>query len=262
MPVVSLANKIMAECGSFRLMIEELFGGLKELGAVLRNVRFDDSSPCALKLPANVLAETFREVPLTDYTIFINPRFKEQLKTHNVAIENKRLRFVLAVTIIHEVCHLCLRCQGMMNTPQKLRGLFAPEAGEFFELGVFRGLITMRLTKDKKMNLNRGWNPKTMTVDAVLLKERTAKSYAILDSELERLWECVHSKHPFAKDVFPLTPAGPGRKVGHHALKRADGVHEGRRSCKYLQGEPPDFDDTQFHELDRCVYAPRKKLRH
>jgi len=223
------------------------------LNAVLREVRLDD----AQYLPADVLAQTIRKVPLEDYTISINARFKEQLKTHKVAIENKRLRFVLAVTIIHEVCHLCLRNQGIMNSPQKLAGLFVPEAGEFFEISVFNGVITMRLTKDKKSNLNRGWAPKTMTVDAVLL--RNAKTSAILDSELELLWECVDLKHPFPKDVFPLTSAGPGRKVGHHALKRADGVHEGRRSCKYLKGGPHEIDDTQVHELDRCVY---KKLRY
>jgi len=138
MPVVLLVNKIMTEDQHFRLMIKTHFGGLKVLNAVLRKVQFDDSSTAtrARHLPANVLAETIRKTPLEDYTIFINARFKEKLKTHKVAIENKRLRFVLAVSIIHEVCHLILRYQGIMNSPQKLAGLFVPEAGEFFEISV------------------------------------------------------------------------------------------------------------------------------
>lgn len=253
---VLLVNKIMAENPKFKAMIKENFGGPKLLREVARNVRFDES----LKLPAGTMAETWREVPPTDLTIFINWRFKAQGKTHHVAIENKRLDFVLAITILHEICHLCLRKQGRLNTPPKLLGRHVPEAGEFFEKILFGGLITMRLNKDKQSNRRSGWDPSTMDIDAVLLQ--ADKNRAILDSEIEKMWDCVDSKHPFPSDLFPLTASETGRKVGQHALKRADGVHEGLRSCKFLKGDTLDICDTRSHVLDRIAHsAPSKKLR-
>jgi hypothetical protein len=250
---VRIVNKICAE-EHFRSWIKNRFCGLKVLGEVLPIVRFDDSSARALDLPADVLAESWRDAPLTDFTIFVNWRFKAQFKNHQIAIQNKRLHFVLAVTIIHEICHLCLRKQGIMNTPSKFPGLYVPEAGEFFEKHMFEGLVTIRLSDGKKTK--NGWDPVNMHVTAVLIKNGF-KDKVVCDSEIERLCECVDSKLPFPQNMFPMKTRGL-KGVSQHALKRANGVHEGVRSKRVSV----DFDEPDTHPLDRGFHRRCKKFRH
>jgi hypothetical protein len=243
----------------FQDLVERFFGR-KQFKKVTRLVRLDDSSPRARKMPATVLAETIRCVPLTDYTIHLNWRFRVQQDAHPLAIENKRLRFVTAVTIIHEIWHLCLRHNGILNTPERLRGLWGPEAGEFFEKMLFGGLITMRLSKDERNNTNTGWNPGEMKVTAVLLRNVT--TVALSDYEIEKICDLAASQVCLPADTFPVSPVGLGRKVGQHALKRADGVHEGLRSRKYLKREKLDFDDSLEHNLDAgCALSFRKSKK-
>jgi hypothetical protein len=258
---ILLANKIIAESQQFRGTIKTHFGGLDNLQKVLTNVLFDDSSPRSLKLPPDALAESWREIPLRNYTIFLNWRFKAQFEKNKVAIENKRLQFVLAVTILHEICHLCLRRIGKLNTPNKLKGLKGPEAGEFFEIHTFGGLITMRLSaQNKKKTSKCGLDPSNMGIEAVLLRSFGSKLVAIRDSEIERVWACVQSKHPFPADMFPLNTSEHARKVGQYALKRANGAHENLRSCEYLKEDRLAFEGSIV--LDRGVNSPSKKFRH
>ena len=200
-PSVSLANAIMAG-KPFQDLVERFFGR-KQFKKVSRLVRLDDSSPRARKMPATVLAETIRCVPLTDYTIHLNWRFRVQQDAHPLAIENKRLRFVTAVTIIHEIWHLCLRHNGILNTPERLRGLWGPEAGEFFEKMLFGGLITMRLSKDERNNTNIGWNPGEMKVTAVLLRNQITTE-ALSDSEIEKICDFAASQVCLPADTFPV----------------------------------------------------------
>jgi hypothetical protein len=90
---VLLLNKMFQENRVLRVLLQEDIsnGDLKQFEEVMKLVVFDDSR----KLPCNVVAETDREIgPNINYTVYINPRFKEQFKTHNTALENHRLRFV------------------------------------------------------------------------------------------------------------------------------------------------------------------------
>jgi hypothetical protein len=218
------------------------------------------------KLPFNALAETDREIgPKINYTIYINERFKEQFKRHHLAIENHRLRFVLAITILHELCHLTLRYRGIMHTPNKLMGLRVPEAGEYLEKIICGGLVTFRLSNNSETKARYGWDPQFMKVTAVLLRRRGEELAALCDSEIKHLFECVESRSALPAMGFSLNfDTKQGRKKGEHALKRTDGVHEGTRAKRYLmEAHELDFDPKEEHNLDaRCpLYKSWKKCR-
>jgi hypothetical protein len=265
---VLLVNKMFKENSEVRLVLRHHICNnedLKEFEKVMKLVTFDDSR----KLPYDALAETDREIgpSRANYTIYINPRFKEQFNRHHLAIENHRLRFVLAITIFHELCHLNFRHNGIMHTPDRLMGVRVPEAGEFFENMVFGGQVSLRLSNDSKTNAKRGWVPKTMKVTAVLLRRGGSKLVTLYDSEIEQLFQCVGSN-----SALPVNSGGflmkfdtkIGRKKGEHALKRTDGVHEGTRGKRYLaEARELDFDPKEEHILDtRCpLHKSWKKCR-
>lgn len=108
---------------------------------MLKRVTFNTSSTMA----EDTYAETSRNISEdTDDTININPRFKEQIeKEDNTSDENNRVWFVLAVTIVHELCHLFLRRHGIKYTPgsSQVKSWLDPHAGE----QKFRGRFESRL---------------------------------------------------------------------------------------------------------------------
>ncbi len=75
---------------------------------------------------------------------------------------------VMGVTTFHEIGHLVLRSEGKMRTPDKLLGLYVPEAGEYLEKLLFGGIISFRLSNDKT---SRGWDPTKMRIKAVILRQ-------------------------------------------------------------------------------------------
>jgi len=130
-------------------------------------VSFDTS----VTFPTHVFAETMRftKGSPVNFEIRINEKFEEHFQIATSQLELNRLRFVLAVTIFHEVLHLCLRNLGIITSPAKLIGINGlPEAGEFGEFTLFHGVITMRLSNSEG-GVCKGWNPATMTITAVVL---------------------------------------------------------------------------------------------
>jgi hypothetical protein len=70
-----------------------------------------------------------------------------------------RTKFIMAVTIYHEISHLLLRWQKLDNTPTKFRGRYDmhPEAGEYSELRALGGVVQLEVVdhRSKKHKIPR-----------------------------------------------------------------------------------------------------------
>jgi predicted SprT family Zn-dependent metalloprotease len=244
---VLLVNEIV-KAPVFRHMLKDHFNyakqNLRDFNDMLKSVTFNTPS----RMGESTYAETSRNTNQdTNYAININPRFKTQLAKNNSAMENNRVRFILAVTIGHELCHLFLRRHGMMYSPTKYRY----EAGNFFEKRIFDGKIGMRLSDSSENGANSGWKPDEMRVTAVSVKDFSSTS-EIKDSEITKLFECLDSKTSL-KDMFPLDVKRTKRKRNDHAHNEAIGVHEGTRQRQQLRATQKQlFNDKHEHELDGC----------
>lgn len=135
---VKLAEKMLKH-PFFVPVLKAYFGGLSNLKKVMRNVTFDFSA----KLPANVFAETMRTVKgdPVNFGIKINRNFSTHFSLPSTTeSELTRLRFVAGVTIFHEVLHVSLRNIEIPISPDKLQGLFSPEAGELVNVSYLLAL--------------------------------------------------------------------------------------------------------------------------
>ncbi len=188
------AEKILiSQCARFT--IQAHFGGLENVKYVIKHVRFN-----YVQLKCNALAETSRNSGAdVDYKININDKSKKFFDKNPSSVKLIRMWFVLAVTIVHEICHLALRKLNVMYTPEKLLGLNGPEAGEYFEKLIFNGVVSMRLSHFE--GNKRGWDPVNMSVEAVVLKFDLSPFRSLSDSELSSVLQS-------AIDWIRTTPFG------------------------------------------------------
>lgn len=219
-------------------------------------------------LPNNVYAETTRtrRGEAVDFNIYLSRKFSEQFRSGSrfTSIENDRLVFLCAVTIVHEWCHLSLRVRGIKDSPGKLKGFSGdPEAGEYMELLVFQGLVGLRLSHSKG-GMKTGWDPATMRVTAVTVKIRPSKFLTIPDASILVVVRCARDNTPLPFEALLFENMRSGRKKNEHVLKRSCGMHECTRYGGHGAARLLDMSDADSHIHEgRCGLSegPSSKRR-
>jgi hypothetical protein len=250
-----LAEKILT-CPLSRGVLTSHFGGIRKLKVVLKQVSFTYRH-----LPYNVLAETSRNTGTdADFNICLSNNFEKHFRMKRSIAENFRVRFLLAMTIAHEVCHLVLRKDGIMYSPDKMSGLGgSAEAGEFYEICMLHGVASLQVSN---FGRKRGWDPATMHVEAVVVKEASNIFKELCDSEIMALVQCAINDSVLPKDAFPITRTGSGRKRGRHVLKTSGGIHECTRGKGHGAARALALEDENCHIVDaHCALSRGQKRR-
>jgi hypothetical protein len=243
-----LAEKIMSFMWKKSTFCDH-FGEFDKVQAVLEKVKL-------VYTPlTGAVAETSRNTEAdTDFTIRISDNFEKHFREQRAAAENDIVLFFLALIIAHEICHLILRRDGKMHTPEKLAGLYGPEAGEFFEKFIIGGVSRLRLSNFCR---NAGWNPSTMHPDALVIELGLKIFKELCSREISEVVQCAKNRTPFRPDVFPITVVGGGRKVGFHVLKETSGAHECRGHGAFRD---VPLRDKDFHiYVGKCAFSGCKR---